>query len=243
MELVQVTKTGKKRDRREFTEAPVDAECIDLDDLSSKSKLGPVQATKELCSFFTLTPTGSLSHITFPQLKQLTIQSKLEARQSVPLLLTERMHQQHMRACLFNEHPIAQIEGVGGLSQVVSVSDDACLLIGGVCDGGALNSVYKISITGHARLKNPMQQPRAHFGCCFSKHDNKVVVVGGQISGLAPDTHVLTTQRCEIYDVATDEWTELAALSQPLISCSVIVVKATRANKSVESDVFCFGGI
>lgn len=76
---------------------------------------------------------------------------------------------------------------------MVSISNDHCLLIGGVADGGAKNTVYKISINGQAQLMAPMQQPRAHFGCCFSKHDNKVVVVGGQVSGLAPDTNVLTS--------------------------------------------------
>jgi len=118
LEVVQVAKTGRKRPRKEFIETPTNAECIDIDEESIKVEpvLGPVQPPRDLASFFTLTQHGSLSHITFPLLKQLTIQSKLETKQSVPLLLTEKMHQQHLRGCLFNEHPIAQIEGVGGLS-------------------------------------------------------------------------------------------------------------------------------
>ena len=60
--------------------------------------------------------------------------------------------------------------------------------------------------------RQSMAQSRSHFGCTLSKHDNKVIVVGGQVSGLVPNTDVLTTQRCEMYDVAANKWTELTGL-------------------------------
>ena len=108
------------------------------------------------------------------------------------------------------------------LCQIVSISDFSCLLLGGASSPQiekTFNSVTQVTTDGCAFAKNSMRLPRVHFGCCLSKHDRRVIVVGGQISASE------TTGASEIFDIALNTWTELPSLDKPLISCSIVVVE------------------
>jgi len=51
-----------------------------------------------------------------------------------------------MRGSLSSEQPVAHIEGIsGGQSQVISISDRECLLIGGISEHSAKNTVVAIT--------------------------------------------------------------------------------------------------
>jgi hypothetical protein len=65
------------------------AECIILED---DNNLGLSRKTTDLNCLFTLKQTGALCQVTFPLIKQLTIQTKLEVKIGIPLHLAERMH-------------------------------------------------------------------------------------------------------------------------------------------------------
>ena len=129
----------------------------------------------------------------------------------------------------------------------MSISDNSCLLLGGASSAKiekTFNSVTQVTTDGFAVAKQSMLKPRVHFGCCLSKHDRRVVVVGGQISAET------TTGACEIFDIALNKWTQLPSIEKPLISCSIIVIdnkykyrigeKEFKASRSI---LYAFGGV
>jgi len=79
--------------------------------------------------------------------------------------------------------------------------------------------VTQVSSEGVATAKTGMNVARVHFGCALSQHDRRVAIVGGQIDALN------ATDRCELYDLQSDSWVELARLPKPLLSSSIIVVQ------------------
>jgi len=82
LEVIQVTKSRKRprRDPRDSVSTEMgNAECIDIDNDVQNQALGPVQSAVELSSVFSLEKDTNLCHITLPQLKQFSIQSKLES--------------------------------------------------------------------------------------------------------------------------------------------------------------------
>jgi len=60
-----------------------------------------------------------------------------------------------------------------------------------------------------------MAQARVGFGALVDNYGEKVYVVGGTVGKVKP------TNKCEVYDVTADKWTELPPLSEPRFSCSL----------------------
>lgn len=70
---------------------------------------------------------------------------------------------------------------------------------------------------------------RSAFGCALSKALNVIVVAGGYI---AMNT---LTNRCEIYNIMTDQWIELAPMTSPKCSTSLCITP--------NGHVYSFGGL
>jgi hypothetical protein len=95
--------------------------------------------------------------------------------------MTDHLFLLHKRDNLITQYECASLAN-NCLCQIVAVSNEACLLLGGASSSQierTFNSVTQVSMRGVAEAKAGMHMPRVHFGSCLSKHDMCVVVVGG----------------------------------------------------------------
>jgi N-acetylneuraminic acid mutarotase len=76
--------------------------------------------------------------------------------------------------------------------------------------------------------KASMILPRSNYGATINAHTNEIYVAGGNTTG------GLMTQRCEAYDIDTNEWRELPPLNEEKVSASLSVLAGRW--------LYCMGG-
>ena len=63
-----------------------------------------------------------------------------------------------------------------------------------------------------------MLTARSAFACCLSKEFRQIYVVGGSTG------QETATDKCEVYDIKADKWTELPDISEKICSASAITL-------------------
>ena len=126
------------------------------------------------------------------------------------------------------------------LSKVVAISDEKCLMFGGASDIKQ-SKVYPFVFEACANPKSltrkkDMHQARAAFGCFLDKEFKNVYVIGGSINQNE------ATDRCEVYDIENNKWTDLPRLEMGLCSSSVVST-GRKSDGTGPRYLFCFGGI
>ena len=113
----------------------------------------------------------------------------------------------------------------------MAIGNSKCILIGGASDikqSKVFPYCFEASTDNKVERKSNMNEPRAAFGCYLDKENRRVFIIGGSISTKE------ASDRCEVYDLDDDAWTELLQLEMPICSGSVV---------SLGKWLFCFGGI
>lgn len=73
-----------------------------------------------------------------------------------------------------------------------------------------------------------MQVARLGFGCCIDNYGDRLYVIGGSVG-----KHK-ATDKCEYYDIESDNWVSLPSLSEPRFSHTLCVFN--------DEWLFAFGG-
>lgn len=109
-------------------------------------------------------------------------------------------------------------------------------VIGGARDSKSKHTVDSLTVYHVTQVQvtqqhlSCMNDPRASFGCLYvSKPGSpEIIVTGGYINGKL-------TNRCELYNILRDEWTQLPELNQQKASSSLCLLDSRY--------LYCFGGL
>jgi len=72
-----------------------------------------------------------------------------------------------------------------------------------------------VTLSQEISFKAPMNCARSAFGCSLSKELQVLIVAGGQINAS------VATNRCEMYDIRADKWTEIPPMKDAKCSNSL----------------------
>lgn len=63
-----------------------------------------------------------------------------------------------------------------------------------------------------------MNTARAAFACCLNKEFKQIYVVGGSTGQES------ATEKCEVYDIQSDKWSEMPSMTDKLCSASIVTM-------------------